>query len=385
MSIIVRGKYLYLDFCFFLPDGTRIRSRESTGLADIPQHRKDLEIKLNAINYSLKVGTFKYLDWFPHGSKAKYFRAPNRNISLIAFWQKWQAEKSIRVNTIKNLNTIYQKYIYPYFGNQEIKETTNSNLLEFRNYLLTKNLTPIYVNNIMGSVKEMLRAAYSRGFLTCDITEGIKMLKTLPADIEPFSFEELNYLLEFIKTKAPFHYNMFLIWSRTGLRPGELIALRWENIDFFNRKILIRGTLHKWGVGQPKTQNSIREINITDEILTALTSQKCQTWLMKTFVFLNNGLPFDLKTLNCLIRDYCLRAGIKPRTAKNMRHTFATLHIAAGENITWVSKTLGHGSVYMTLNKYNRFIPNLTQQDGTRFDKIIHEATMEVKSESNLQ
>ena len=54
-----------------------------------------------------------------------------------------------------------------------------------------------------------------------------------------------------------------------------------------------------------------------------------------------------------------------------MRHTFATLHIAAGENISWVSKMLGHSSVEITLKKYNRFIPNLTRNDGSAFQKIM--------------
>ena len=54
-----------------------------------------------------------------------------------------------------------------------------------------------------------------------------------------------------------------------------------------------------------------------------------------------------------------------------MRHTFATLHIAAGENISWVSKMLGHSNVEITLKKYNRFVPNLTREDGSAFEKIM--------------
>lgn len=66
---------------------------------------------------------------------------------------------------------------------------------------------------------------------------------------------------------------------------------------------------------------------------------------------------------------YLLRlARLEYRPPKQLRHTFATLHIAAGENISWVSKTLGHASVEITLNRYNRFIPNLTRDDGSAFE-----------------
>ena len=56
-----------------------------------------------------------------------------------------------------------------------------------------------------------------------------------------------------------------------------------------------------------------------------------------------------------------------------MKHTFATLHIAAKENISWVSKTLGHSSVEITLKRYNRFVPNLTRENGSAFETIMEE------------
>ena len=70
---------------------------------------------------------------------------------------------------------------------------------------------------------------------------------------------------------------------------------------------------------------------------------------------------------------YRLRlADIKPRPPKQMRHTFATLHIGSGESISWVSKMLGHSDVQITLKRYNRFIPNLTRDDGSAFENVIN-------------
>jgi len=58
------------------------------------------------------------------------------------------------------------------------------------------------------------------------------------------------------------------------------------------------------------------------------------------------------------------RLGIRYRPPYQMRHTFATLAISAGENINWVSRMLGHKSLVMTLERYNRYVPNLTREDG---------------------
>ena len=70
---------------------------------------------------------------------------------------------------------------------------------------------------------------------------------------------------------------------------------------------------------------------------------------------------------------YRLRlAGLNVRPAKQLRHTFATLHIAAGESISWVSKMMGHAEVETTLKRYNRFIPNVTRADGSAFENALN-------------
>ena len=65
-------------------------------------------------------------------------------------------------------------------------------------------------------------------------------------------------------------------------------------------------------------------------------------------------------------------AGMKYRPPKQMRHTFATLHLGAGENISWVSRMMGHSNAQVTWKRYNRYIPNLTREDGSAFEKVMN-------------
>ena len=74
---------------------------------------------------------------------------------------------------------------------------------------------------------------------------------------------------------------------------------------------------------------------------------------------------------------YLRLAKLKYRPPKQMRHTFATLNLAAGEQPSWVSKTLGHSNVDITFKKYNRFIPNLTREDGSAFEGIMDKTEIE--------
>jgi integrase len=89
-------------------------------------------------------------------------------------------------------------------------------------------------------------------------------------------------------------------------------------------------------------------------------------WLLGDYVFLDpqqrplNQELFRMKVWEPLLK----RLGIRYRPPYQMRHTFATLAISTGENINWVARMLGHKSPVITLERYNRFVPNLTRLDG---------------------
>jgi len=113
-------------------------------------------------------------------------------------------------------------------------------------------------------------------------------------------------------------------------------------------------------------------------VIEALRRQEARTGLMNKFVWLNHkNRQWTAFTMRQRWSHFLKLAELKYRPQKQMRHTFATLHIAAGESITWVSKMLGHKDVETTLKKYNRFIPNLTRDDGSAFERVIDEKEKE--------
>lgn len=118
--------------------------------------------------------------------------------------------------------------------------------------------------------------------------------------------------------------------------------------------------------GIPKSAGSLRDIDMLPPVRQALIEQKAMSWLLGGFVFLDAKQKpvhqelFRMKVWEPLLR----RLGVRYRPPYQMRHTFATLAISAGENINWVTRMLGHQSPVVTLEKYNRFVPNLTRADG---------------------
>ena len=142
--------------------------------------------------------------------------------------------------------------------------------------------------------------------------------------------------------------------------------MKWQRVDFPQGKILIREGRVLGQTGIPKSAGSLRDIDMLAPVREALIAQKASSWLLGGLVFLDrkqqpvNQELFRMKAWEPILK----RLGVRYRPPFLMRHTFATLAISVGENPNWVSRMLGHKSLVMTLERYNRYVPNLTREDG---------------------
>ena len=209
----------------------------------------------------------------------------------------------------------------------------------------------------------------------------INRLPETPEEMDPFSFEELQQLLSFVKDEYIYWYSFRHLaahWTPTW----RIICAKWPRVDYFNKKILIRETRTRRVDGPPKTRSSIRDVDMGQVVYDALKGQEAHSRIVdpEGYVFLNEKKqPLGDEYMRQKFRHILTRADIRLRPPKQMRHTFATLHLAAGEQISWVSRMLGHVNSKITLERYNRFIPNLTHQDGSAFEEKMGKAEQALK------
>lgn len=139
--------------------------------------------------------------------------------------------------------------------------------------------------------------------------------------------------------------------------------------------------------GIPKAAGSLRDIDMLPPVRQALLDQKALSWLLGGFVFLDaRQQPVHQELFRQKVWEPVLgRAGVRYRPPYQMRHSFATLAISAGENVNWVARMPGHKSPVMTLEKYNRFLPNLTRADGQALVSVGTRVKRSGVSEKNLQ
>lgn len=380
---------LFFDFRF---EGKRYR--EQTLLTDTKANRKKMSEILGKIESEIANNTFDYHKYFSKGfSSNKQSLAPrpiahvSENIAssplanspaFKAFAEKWFDECKIgwRKSYVQTMRDTIDKHLVPYFGEKVVSSIRREDILDFRSQLAKvpgrkgQTLSARRINAIVLGLRQILNEAADRYNFTSP-GQRIKPLKIKRQDIKPFTLDEVNLIL---KTVRPDYRDYFIVRFFTGMRTGEIHGLKWKYVDFKNRQILIRETL----VGdemedEGKTDLSIREIFMSDVVFDALKRQLDVTSKQSEFVFCNaEGKPLNLNNLTNRVWYPLLRyLGLELRRPYTSRHTAATLWLAAGENPEWIARQMGHSTTEMLFRVYSRYVPNLTRNDGSAFNRLL--------------
>lgn len=381
---------LYFDF-FYLGK----RCREQTTLSDTPRNRANMQKVLDRIDAEISNGTFSYRRHFPNSRIAARLEpvqgatnqsavvAARSNIASIElpsfndFATLWAREQSPswRENTRDWIQSILDTHLLPAFGIWRVDQIKRQHVLEFRATLSERKLkngraiSPRTINAVMRILKAILAEAALRfGFQNAG--EKIKRLKMPRKEINPFSFEEMDLIL---KTVRKDYHAYLTVAFFTAMRPGELNGLKWEFVDLAKGEIRVRETFTKGRTEYTKTEGSQREIAISPVVREALLAQQKVTGKLGKYVFcLGNGSPIYDRNFTLRVWDPLLRhLELRRRTPYQTRHTCATLWLASGENPEWVARQLGHTTTEMLFRVYSRFIPNLTRQDGSAFERVL--------------
>jgi len=379
-SIRSRGKNgkLFFDFRY---NGKRCR--EQTMLDDIPLNRKKLQKMLERIDAEITLGVFEYAKHFPNSPIAMQFQRQESMKSISGntplfrnFSELWFDEMRIqwRNTHISGVQLALDKYILPSFGDKEVGCITKANILEFRSSLAKvkgqkgDRLSASRINHIITPLRMILNEAANRFEFTSPY-HGIKSLKVPRTDVEPFTFEEVRLIIESVRPDFRYYYTVRFF---TGMRTGEIDGLQWQYVDFNRRQILVREALVKGEMVYTKNDGSFRTIDMSEPVYEALKEQYKSTG-QKNYVFCNT-VDKPLRHNNVTKRVWhplLRRLDLRPRRPYQTRHTAATLWLAAGESPEWIARQMGHTTTEMLFRVYSRYVPNLTRQDGSAFEKLL--------------
>jgi len=284
-----------------------------------------------------------------------------------------------RINsTIKSHKRNYNNHIEDIFGHKKLNEITSNEITRWQNDLQkNKKLAVGTIKKIRGLLYTMFEDAISEEIININPIKNVKTLKEkrttkdVRAELNPFSIEEIEKILN--KTKEQ-DRNLIAFLFFTGLRIGECIALKWEDINLQNKTINVRRQIVKGEIRVLKTDNSKRIIPIIDILIPFLENQFLLTGNKKSFIFLtkkSNKHYHDGGKIREQIWIKLFKEGDTPyRNLHQTRGTFISTLISNGEDINYVSKIAGHKNVNVTLQHYSEYIPKPNKNFGNCFDKV---------------
>lgn len=386
---------LFLDFYY-----RGKRCREQTALTSTPGNRKRLEKVLGKIEEEMRLGTFDYARYFPGSRNVAKFRDDSRdgiNASPIPgiaasvepasakktapfseFAETWYQEKVVewRDSYRTTIRATLDGHLIPRFGEKEVGQITKADILAFRADLAKVQargkqtaLSNPRINKILNPLRMILNEAADRYDFHTPF-QNIKQLKTKKTDVQPFSLEEVKRILAAVR---PDFRAYWVVRFFTGMRTGEVHGLKWKHVDFERRLILVRETIVNGKTEYTKTDGSQRDIQMSQMVFDALREQEKATGQISEYVFCTrNGQPLDHKNVTNRVWHPLLRhLGLAKRRPYQCRHTAATLWLASGESPQWIAAQLGHTTTEMLFRVYARFVPNLTRQDGSAFERLL--------------
>lgn len=287
-------------------------------------------------------------------------------------------EGTIRAHVFKSRKSHYELKIQPYFGNKLLNFITPLELEEWQNKLL-KKYAPQSVVKYRSVFYSILDKALTNDLIKYNplsrvkspltITKRFKKLKENEENIiNPFNNEEIKKIL--YNVTGNLYYIIFFMLN-TGIRPGELISLTWNDIDFDKKRIAVDKTTFQGKVGDVKTQSSVRYIDMLPLLEEKLIELQNITGNYVHIILNQSKKPFySHDILNKRFKQLLKEIGIKERSLYNLRHTFASHMISKiqnGVDILWVSKMLGHKDASITLKVYAKYIK---EDDNTRIEKL---------------
>ncbi len=274
----------------------------------------------------------------------------------------------VKESTYIRYDSIIRNQILPLFGSRAISSIKLSEIKKWYNYWITQrsSATAIYIANTFNAI---FKEAFYDEAIEKNPFDYIKRPKKVQGEAKPF---EKDVMLQLIESAEGWFQNFLALSFFTGLRTGEAVALKWEDIDFKAQELEVKRSRRYGKDITPKTQKSIRVVPIFDELLPYLKSQRELTKEIESeYVFLSiHNEPFQDGNR---IRDHHWKRLLKKldipyQRLYDTRSSFATMMLSSGKfSINQVAQMMGHTNIEMLIHKYNKFIPS----EIKRIDKSI--------------
>lgn len=328
---------------------------------------------LNAIERQ----TFNYAEYFPDSPRARLFGHASSKATMAALLEGFLERCEMLVkrgnlapSTLAGYRKIIDGQLKPELGKVRAAELNPGHI---RDMILKSEVTAKTLRNRCSVLRVVLDDAVDAMVIKANPMNLLNVGKLIDKvaiesdfEIDPFSQKEVDAFLKACRDDE--ERDLFTFWFHTGLRPGELIALPWPNVDWINGRVRIDTNIVVGVEKKPKTAAGVRDVELDDAARAALERQKTRTFLAggRVWRYPRAEAPWesDEQLRKTVYATAMKKAGVRWRNMYQIRHTYASTHASAGANLFWLATQMGHETIETLIRNYARWIPGMTPNPG---------------------
>lgn len=303
-------------------------------------------------------------------------RPPDGRLTVSAFLADWLegSRQRIRPRTQQSYESVVRLYLNPSIGAIPLAKLQPENVARMLATLSSRDLSPTTVRTAYAVLRTALGHALRQG----KVIRNVALLTDPPRrhgrEIHPFTREHARALIDGARGDA--REALYVTALGTGLRQGELLALRWQDIDLGRGELTVRHSLQRFTreLAETKTERSRRTLRLPASVTATLAAHKERQAVVPVsgLVFCTAaGEPLHSVNVTRSLHRLLRRLGLPQKRFHDLRHTFATLAIEAGEDIAVVSRALGHSSVAITADIYMHVTPAMQDRLAARMETVL--------------
>src|SRR5215211_1363648 len=288
-------------------------------------------------------------------------------------WLKGSVRGSVRQSTFDRYEIAVRVHIKPAVGRLKLKKLASAHVAALYQDRLAAGAAPASVNKLHVTLRKALDQAVKWHMVPLNVAEAVKAPRPAPPEMRTFSAAETRKLLEAARNDKL--EALYMLAVHTGMRQGELLALKWQDVDLENAKLSVRRTLTMSGgrilLGELKTKKSRRTICLTDAAVQALhehLARQLEGMERLGDAYRDEGLIFasqvgtPINPTNLRRRSFAAllrRANLPKIRFHDLRHTCATLLLSRNVHPKYVQELLRHANIAITLDTYSHVIPGM--------------------------
>ncbi len=306
--------------------------------------------------------------------------------TVAKFLDRWLADvvkPGVRPSTHQSYAGHVRLYLIPALGKHPLAKLAPQHVQTMLNEQLTRDLSPRTVQYTRAVLRRALGQALKWGLVARNVATLVDPPRSRLYPVRPLTPDQARRLLDAVKGDRL--EALYSVAVSLGLRQGEALGLRWDDVDLDAKTLTVRHAMQrvdgKPTFVEPKTNRSRRTISMPASVVTALRGHKVRQleerllagsrWQDWSLVFCSTiGTPLDGSNVTHRFQKHLERAGLPHQRFHDLRHCCASLLLTQDVHPRVVMEILGHSQISLTMNTYSHVVPSLGREAAELMDRI---------------